>query len=107
MFRMEPNVVLELENILVSKGWLHPSRELTSLEALSMFLWTCAHSETNRNVQNRFGKSGETISRKFSEVLDSLCSLAKEIVRPPVFGLKKFHHKLEVIVDIGLIFKDA
>ncbi|KAI9078526.1 hypothetical protein K1719_039464 [Acacia pycnantha] len=77
MFRMEPNVVLELENILVSKGWLHPSRELTSLEALSMFLWTCAHSETNRNVQNRFGKSGETISRKFSEVLDSLCSPGK------------------------------
>ncbi|KAI9110768.1 hypothetical protein K1719_018206 [Acacia pycnantha] len=107
MFRMEPNVVLELENILVSKGWLHPSRELTSLEALSMFLWTCAHSETNRNVQNRFGKSGETISRKFSEVLDSLCSLCKGNCEASVFGLKKFHHKLEVIVDIGLIFKDA
>ncbi|KAI9118135.1 hypothetical protein K1719_010467 [Acacia pycnantha] len=89
IFRMEPNVVLELENILVSKGWLHPSRELTSLEALSMFLWTCAHSETNRNVQNRFGKSGETISRKFSEVLDSLCSPAKEIVRPPDFQFEE------------------
>ncbi|KAI9084569.1 hypothetical protein K1719_033557 [Acacia pycnantha] len=89
MFRMESNVVFELENILVSKGWLHPSRELTSLEALSMFLWTCAHSETNRNVQNRFGKSRETVSRKFSEVLDSLCSLAKEIVRPPDFQFEE------------------
>jgi hypothetical protein len=85
---MESHTILKLEKLLVSKKWLHPSKEMTSLEALTMFLWTWAHSETNRNVQNKFGKSGETVSRKFGELLDSLCLLATEI-------------------GFGLIFKDA
>ncbi|XP_057457423.1 uncharacterized protein LOC130748254 [Lotus japonicus] len=80
---MESHAILKLEELLVSRGWLHPSKEMTSLEALAMFLWICAHSETNRTVQNKIGKSGETVSRKFGEVLDSLCLLAKEIVKPP------------------------
>jgi hypothetical protein len=53
---METHAVLKLEKLLVSRGWLHPSTEMTSLEALAMFLWSCAHSETNRNIQNKFGK---------------------------------------------------
>ena len=69
---MKSHAILKLEKLLVSKGWLHPSKEMTSLEALVMFLWTCAHSETNRNVHNKFGKSGETVNRKFGEVLESL-----------------------------------
>lgn len=56
---------------------------MTSLEALTMFLWSCAHDKNNRNIQNKFGKSGENISRKFNEVLESVCILAKEIVKPP------------------------
>jgi len=32
----------------------------------------CAHNKTNQNVQNKFGKLGETVSRKFGEVLESL-----------------------------------
>jgi len=68
---------------------------MTSLEALVIFLWTCAHSETNRNVQNKFGKSGETMSRKFGEVLESLCLLAKEIIRPPDFNLAETPSKIK------------
>jgi len=95
IFRMETDVVLKLEKLLVSKGWLHPSNEMTSLEALVMFLWSCAHIETNRNIQNKFGKSGETVSRKFSEVLESLCLLAKEIVRPPDFNFTEIPSKIK------------
>ncbi|XP_058733700.1 protein ALP1-like [Vicia villosa] len=67
---------------------------MTSLEALTMFLWSCAHSETNRNIQNKFGKSGETVSRKFSEVLESVCLLAKEIVKPPDFNFEEIPSKI-------------
>jgi hypothetical protein len=95
MFRMETHAVLKLEKLLVSRGWLHPSTEMTSLEALAMFLWSCAHSETNRNIQNKFGKSGETVSRKFTEVLESLCLLAKEIVRPPDFNFVEIPSKIK------------
>lgn len=95
MFRMESHAVLKLEKILVSNGWLHPSKEMTSLEAIVMFLWSCAHSETNRNVQNKFGKSGETVSRKFGEVLDGLCLLAKEIVKPPDFNFFEVPAKIK------------
>jgi hypothetical protein len=92
---METHAVLKLEKLLVSRGWLHPSTEMTSLEALAMFLWSCAHSETNRNIQNKFGKSGETVSRKFTEVLESLCLLAKEIVRPPDFNFVEIPSKIK------------
>lgn len=50
-----------------------------------MFLWSCVHSETNRNIENKFGKSREMVSRKFSGVLESVCLLAKEIIKPPNF----------------------
>ncbi|XP_057452625.1 uncharacterized protein LOC130744460 [Lotus japonicus] len=92
---MESHTVLMLEKILVSNGWLHPSKEMTSWEAIAMFHWSCAHSETNRNVQNKFGKSGETISRKFGEVLDGLCLLAKEIVKPPDFNFVEVPAKIK------------
>ncbi|XP_045797408.1 putative nuclease HARBI1 [Trifolium pratense] len=95
MFRMETHAILKLEKLLVSRGWLHPSKEMTSLEALAMFLWSCAHSETNRNIQNKFGKSGETVSRKFTEVLESLCLLAKEIVKPPDFNFVEIPSKIK------------
>jgi hypothetical protein len=94
MFRMESHAILKLEKLLVSKKWLHPSKEMTSLEALTMFLWACAHSETNRNIQNKFGKSGETVSRKFGEVLDSLCLLATEIIKPPDFNFIEIPSKI-------------
>ncbi|KEH43179.1 hypothetical protein MTR_1g085720 [Medicago truncatula] len=77
----------QVEKAEISKRWLHPSKEMTSLEALTMFLWSCAHSETNQNVQNNFGKSGKAVGRKFGEVLDSLCLLARKIVKPPDFNL--------------------
>jgi len=35
---MEAHVVLKLEKLLVNKGWLHSSKEMTSLETLAMLL---------------------------------------------------------------------
>ncbi|XP_017981016.1 PREDICTED: putative nuclease HARBI1 [Theobroma cacao] len=68
---------------------------MTALEAVAMFLWTYAHSETNHNVQNKFGKSRETVSRKFGEVLDSLCLLANENVKASDFQFVEVPSKIK------------
>lgn len=64
------------------------------------------HIVTNQNIQNKFGKSGETVSMRFAEVLDDLCLLAQKIVRP-ISTLFMFHKKLRMILDIHHILMDA
>ncbi|XP_021298834.1 uncharacterized protein LOC110427621 [Herrania umbratica] len=95
MFMMESHAVLQLIDTLINKERLHPSKDMTALEAVAMFLWTCAHSGTNRNVQNKFRKSRETVSRKFGEVLDNLSLLANEIVKASDFQFAKVPSKIK------------
>ncbi|XP_017970384.1 PREDICTED: uncharacterized protein LOC108660642 [Theobroma cacao] len=95
MFRMESHAVLQLIETLINKGWLHPSKDMKALEAVALFLWTCAHNETNRNVQNKYEKSAETVRRKFGEVLDSLCLLANEIVKASDFQYVEVPSKIK------------
>jgi len=64
------------------------------------------HIVTDQNIQNKFGKSGETVSMRFAEVLDDLCLLAQKIVRP-ISTLFMFHKKLRMILDIHHILMDA
>jgi hypothetical protein len=58
-------------------------------------LWTCEAPESIRQVKNKFHHSLETISRKFTKVLEALMRLAFHFVRlkDPQFGT--IHHKLE------------
>jgi len=60
-----------------------------------MFLWTCGAPQSFRQVANKFRHSLETVSRKFSEVLDSICRLSIDIIRPkdPHFGI--VHPKMQ------------
>ena len=47
-----------------------------------MFLYTIALGATNRQVQERFQHSGETVSQNFNEVLKTICLLAVDIIKP-------------------------
>jgi hypothetical protein len=47
-----------------------------------LFSYTCAGNESNRKIQNRFKHSGETISRKFDEVLNALMAMARDFIKP-------------------------
>jgi len=47
-----------------------------------MFLYTIALGATNRQVQERFQHSGETVSRNFNELLKTICLLAVDIIKP-------------------------
>nr|CAD1824762.1 unnamed protein product [Ananas comosus var. bracteatus] len=82
MLRMESEVFKRLASLLTNNYGLHSTRAMHAEEALAIFLLVCGHNETNRNIQNRFKHSGETISRKFNEVLDSLVRFSVDIIKP-------------------------
>jgi hypothetical protein len=46
-----------------------------------MFLFTTVEV-SNRQVQERFQHSGETVNRCFKEMLKSLCLFAVEVIKP-------------------------
>lgn len=81
-FRMEKHVFTELLMTLNQNYDLKSSSDMPLEEALAMFLITLGHGLTNRMIQERFQHSGETVSRWFSLVLDAVCHLAVDIIKP-------------------------
>src|SRR5271170_631901 len=57
---------------LKSKGSLVDSKFVSVEEQVTMFLFTIAHASSNREVQERFQHSGETVSRHFHAVLQAI-----------------------------------
>jgi hypothetical protein len=53
-------------------GGLTPSRHVSVEEQVAMFLYTVSQGASNRNVQERFQHSGETVSRYFHQVLQAI-----------------------------------
>ncbi|WVZ65113.1 hypothetical protein U9M48_014530, partial [Paspalum notatum var. saurae] len=88
MFSMTRSVFLHLHKTLVNNYGLKPSRRMCTKEALGMFLWACGAPQSFRQIKNKFGHSLETVSRKFTEVLESITRMAHDVVRPkdPKFG---------------------
>ena len=82
MFRMDATTLLSLCTELETHNGLKPSRRMSVIEKAVMFLFTIAIGASNRQVQERFQHSGETISRCFKKVLKSLRLFAVEIIKP-------------------------
>jgi hypothetical protein len=82
MFRMDATTLLSLRTELETHHGLKPSKRMNVTEKVTMFLFTIAVRTSNRQVQERFQHSGETISRCFKEVLKSLCLFAVEVIKP-------------------------
>ncbi|XP_058747077.1 uncharacterized protein LOC131620071 [Vicia villosa] len=55
---------------LQTKYGLQPSRRVTVVEKVGIFVYTLAMGASNRDVRERFQHFGETISRVFHEVLE-------------------------------------
>jgi hypothetical protein len=72
------SLALELETMYRLK----PSRQMSVIEKVGMFLYTLALGASNREVQERFQHSGETVFRNFKEVLRSVCLLVADFIRP-------------------------
>ena len=83
-----------LHETLVNEYGLTSTREVSSKEALGMFLWMCGAPQSFRQAKNKFHHSPETISRKFTEVLESINRMAADILKPNDPEFKSVHPKL-------------
>lgn len=81
MFRMEKHVFCKLCDRLRSYG-MCSSKGVQLEEAVCMFLMTLGHGVGNRMIQERFQRSGETVSRQFGIVLQKMINLALQEIRP-------------------------
>ena len=83
VFRMKPEVFQFLCSELQSKRGLYASRHIAVDEKVGMFLWMVARAASNRDVQERFQHSGDTVSRHFHEVLHAVNRLVPKYIKLP------------------------
>ncbi|GMN55823.1 hypothetical protein TIFTF001_024954 [Ficus carica] len=82
MISMKAETFRSLSNLLASRGLLKTTRNMNVNEQLFIFLAICARGETNRHISYLFQHSVETTSRWFYKVLQVICSLKDEFIRP-------------------------
>ncbi|TVU14089.1 hypothetical protein EJB05_37535 [Eragrostis curvula] len=79
--RMTPDAFLNLHHCLGKYG-LKSTKECSSIEALGLYIWTCAHGSAVRECRDRFERSLDTISRKTSKVAEIMFRWAQTILVP-------------------------
>ena len=77
---MRKDVFWKLSSHLRDARLLRDTIHVTVEEQLAMFLHTVGHNLRNCVIGFYFKRSGETVSRYFSEVLRALCYLAKDMI---------------------------
>ena len=91
---MNPPVFEMLHDLLVQSYGLKSTTRMSSREALGLFLWMIGPPEPVRQAEDKFTRSMETISRKFEHVLQCVCNLAKDIIRPKDPTFRTVHPKI-------------
>ncbi|KAF7129896.1 hypothetical protein RHSIM_Rhsim10G0146800 [Rhododendron simsii] len=81
-FRMSKMNFFSLVYQLEHNYGLQVSERISVAEQVAIFLWIMGQRANNRNAQERFQRSGETISRQFHNVLNALNAMAIDWVRP-------------------------
>jgi len=107
MLRLNKYIFLDLHDKLVGSYGLKPSKFMNTYEMLAIFLFICGGCESNRRGQNRFKHSGETISRKFHEVLNSVVAMAKDYLRPADPNFRIVHKRIRKDKRAYPHFKDC
>ncbi|CAA0830176.1 Unknown protein [Striga hermonthica] len=73
----------------IKRAGFHPKRRQTKIgieESVAIFLHTIKGHQRQRFAAETFRKSGETISRHCHKVINALCYLASDYIRPPDFN---------------------
>lgn len=79
--RMDRSCFDKLCHVLVAKGGLVTTRNVTVLEIVAFFLHTLAHDLKNRTIGVVFTRSGETVSRQFHTVLKAVMKIGKLYIK--------------------------
>ena len=83
LISMNSDTFRSLSDLLRRRELLKPTRNMDVNEQLFIFLTICAQGFTNRHISYLFQHSRETTSRWFYTVLQVICSLKDEFIRPP------------------------
>ncbi|KAJ9147539.1 hypothetical protein P3X46_029689 [Hevea brasiliensis] len=81
LFRMDKDTLIKLCLDLECHYKLKCSKKMTILEKVGMFLYVLVLGASNRQVQERFHHSGETVSRNFHEVLKAMLCLSIDMIK--------------------------
>jgi hypothetical protein len=95
MFRVERPLFNRLHNTLVESYGLQSTSQISSVEALAMFLWIVGAPQSVRQAEDRFVRSLETISRIFDHVLTCILRLAPNLIKPRDPKFSDVHPNLE------------
>lgn len=83
IFRLTEYQIYTLHGILENAPYnLHGSNDLSSLEALGIFLFTMAGNNSSRESNNRWVRSNSTVSIYFRRVLSRMVMLGSKILKP-------------------------
>ncbi|KAL4567082.1 hypothetical protein LXL04_022654 [Taraxacum kok-saghyz] len=113
-FRMSASLFTKLCEYLQNNYGLTSSDRMSVKENVGIFVYTLALGLSNRDVSERFQRSGETISRVFHEVLESICGrrkgyvgLAREYIRSEdaTFRCIPPHIENDIYIIIYIFFK--
>jgi hypothetical protein len=77
---MRRTIFRRLHDTLVSEYGIVGSRGVSTNVALAIFLWACGGPQSFIQIRNKFGHSLETISRKFSEVLNIVYRMSHDVL---------------------------
>ncbi|CAA7055103.1 unnamed protein product [Microthlaspi erraticum] len=83
LLRMSIGAFRTLCDKLQTSYGLQPTLNVGIEESVAMFLRICGHNEVQRDVGLRFGRTQETVNRKFFEVLKATELLACDYIRTP------------------------
>jgi hypothetical protein len=80
---------------------------MSSIESLAMFLFICGHGMSNSAIYGIFNHSGESISRKFEEVLISVVGTCENYIRPIDPNFRTTHPRIANDRRMMPYFKDC
>ncbi|KAM3318532.1 hypothetical protein ACQJBY_035974 [Aegilops geniculata] len=94
MLKMNARLFFQLHDLLVKRYEFKSTCFVSSYEALAIFLWTLGGCESNRRTQNRFKHSGDTVHRKFHEVLLCVIKMAADYLKPKDPNFSSVHPRI-------------
>ncbi|GAV69256.1 hypothetical protein CFOL_v3_12757 [Cephalotus follicularis] len=83
MFRMDESALVKLVSELQLKYGLKTTRRISALEMVCIFVHIVGQGCSNRLAQERLQHSIETVSRVFTEFLESVCRMAFDVLKAP------------------------
>ncbi|CAL5327299.1 unnamed protein product [Camellia sinensis] len=84
-FRMDRDVFYQLCNLLETNYELQSGEKVEVQQQVAIFLFIVGQHANNRNAQERFQLSGETISKYFHSVLKACMKMSVDWVKPMGF----------------------